>query len=64
MAVEASINSKKAAPLYKQNIIGKGMSALDDFSNEYNSVSASFSLVTIGVFLSGQSGRIVIPFGP
>ncbi|XP_066937965.1 uncharacterized protein [Macrobrachium rosenbergii] len=36
MAVEASINSKKAAPLYKQNIIGKGISALDDF-NEFNS---------------------------
>ncbi|XP_063608751.1 uncharacterized protein LOC134782955 isoform X2 [Penaeus indicus] len=34
MAVEASINTKKAAPLHKQNIIGKGMSSLDDF-NEF-----------------------------
>lgn len=38
MAVEASINTKKAAPLHKQNIIGKGMSSLDDF-NEFTVVS-------------------------
>ena len=37
MAVEASINSKKATPLYKQNIIGKGITTLDDF-NDYSSV--------------------------
>ncbi|XP_045129605.1 uncharacterized protein LOC123515170 [Portunus trituberculatus] len=36
MAVEASINSKKATPLYKQNIIGKGITTLDDF-NDYSS---------------------------
>lgn len=38
MAVEASINSKKAAPVFKQNIIGKGITTLDDF-NEYSPVS-------------------------
>lgn len=37
MAVEASINTKKATPLYKQNIIGKGIATLDDI-NDYSSV--------------------------
>lgn len=40
MAVEASINAKKATPLYKQNIIGKGITTLDDFS-DYSSVSVT-----------------------
>lgn len=44
MAVEASINSKKATPLYKQNIIGKGITTLDDF-NDYSSVRHFFSFV-------------------
>ncbi|KAK7084390.1 hypothetical protein SK128_002315, partial [Halocaridina rubra] len=42
MAVEASINSKKAAPLYKQNIIGKGISALDDFGDYNTSKGKNF----------------------
>ncbi|KAG7177614.1 uncharacterized protein LOC121861490 isoform X2 [Homarus americanus] len=33
MAVEASINAKKAAPVFKQNIIGKGITTLDDFND-------------------------------
>lgn len=41
MAVEASINSKKATPLLKQNIIGKGITTLDDF-NEFGAVSAEY----------------------
>ncbi|XP_069175241.1 uncharacterized protein [Procambarus clarkii] len=41
MAVEASINSKKAAPVFKQNIIGKGISTLDDFNDFSASKSKS-----------------------
>ncbi|KAG0723171.1 RNA-binding protein lark [Chionoecetes opilio] len=44
MAVEASINSKKATPLYKQNIIGKGITTLDDFNDYSASKSKSAEL--------------------
>lgn len=36
MAVEASISSKKATPLFKQSIIGKGINTLDDITNDYS----------------------------
>nr|XP_053640201.1 uncharacterized protein LOC128694221 isoform X2 [Cherax quadricarinatus] len=42
MAVEASINSKKAAPVFKHNIIGKGISTLDDFNDFSTSKSKLF----------------------